>query len=97
MGLIIVLSNIPVMSITIISFTIIALMIILTLVTFITTIMITASTESYMSGEKRLGITIVLPPKVPPPGFKELIRTIWGSIRPNRIRSLGGTFWGVLL
>ena len=30
------------------------------------------------------------PPKVPPPGFKELIRTIWGLIRPG-VLNLG---WG---
>ena len=40
------------------------------------------------------GITIVHPPplplKVTPRKFKELIRTIWGLIRPNRVPNLGG-------
>ena len=35
------------------------------------------------------------PPKGTPPGFKEVMRTIQGLIRPNRVLNLGGVYlWG---
>ena len=35
--------------------------------------------------QRMLGITIQPPKNVHPPGIKELIRTIWSLIRPNRV------------
>ena len=32
-----------------------------------------------------VGVTIQPPQMYPPPGFKELIRTIWSLIRPNKV------------
>ena len=35
------------------------------------------------------------PPKcTTPPGFEELIRTIWSSIGPNRVLNFGGVHFG---
>ena len=34
------------------------------------------------------------PPQRYPPWLKELIRTIYGLIRPNRVLNLGGYLWG---
>ena len=35
--------------------------------------------------DSTLGVTIQPPPNVPPPGFKELIRIIWSSMRPDGV------------
>ena len=43
-----------------------------------------ASGTPFMSME-RIKSCNTTPPSVPPPGFKELIRTIWSLMRPNRV------------
>ena len=41
-----------------------------------------------------LGVTKQPPQMYPPPGFKELMRTIWSLIRPNRVLNFLGYIWG---